>query len=197
MRDPNILLDELKLPKIEAVGAFHRQSPHGQPVMIYSVLFKAADGRLFEVEAGTSLLRMAQTLSWLERILFAATVVILILAAFGGYFLMVQPLRPLVKLTEKAADIGRKGLGERLPVIRTGDELERLTHSLNGMIDRLELALAHNYRFSADASHELRTPPDDYARRARTDAAHRRTAFRRCRWIGEHTGGDRSHVADR
>jgi signal transduction histidine kinase len=158
MRDPAILLNDLKLPKNEGAKAIHRQYPRGEPVMIYSVPFQAADGRLFEVEAGTSLLRMTQTMRWLEKILFAATVVILVLATFGGYFLMVQPLRPLVTLTEKAADIGRNKLGERLPVIPTGDELERLTHSLNGMIDRLEQALAHNYRFSADASHELRTP---------------------------------------
>src|SRR5258708_33772492 len=71
---------------------------------------------------------------------------------------MREPVRAIGVLTGKAADIGRKKLGERLPVIPTGDELERLTHSLNGMIDRLEEALNHNHRFSADASHELRTP---------------------------------------
>ena len=158
MRDPTIALTQLALPRIESAGAFHRQHPHGEAVMIYAVPYQAADGRHFEVEAGTSLSRMEQTLHWLAKVLLAATVVILILAAIGGYFLMEQPLRPLATLTEKAADIGRKGLGERLPVIPTGDELERLTHSLNGMIDRLEQALAHNYRFSADASHELRTP---------------------------------------
>ena len=158
MRDPTIPVSDLRLPKIEGGGAFHRQYTRREWVMIYAVPYRATDGRLFEVEAGTSLSRMEQTLNWLGRVLIVATVVILILATIGGYFLMERPLRPLVTLTEKAADIGRKELGERLPVIPTGDELERLTHSLNGMIDRLEQALAHNYRFSADASHELRTP---------------------------------------
>jgi signal transduction histidine kinase len=126
--------------------------------MIYSLPFQAADGRLFEVEAGTSLFSMQETMRSLTKILTISTIPILVLAAIGGYLLMKQPLRPLVVLTDKAANIGRKTLGERLPVIKTGDELERLTHSLNGMIDRLEEALNHNYRFSADASHELRTP---------------------------------------
>jgi signal transduction histidine kinase len=49
-------------------------------------------------------------------------------------------------------------LSERLPVIRTGDELERLSMSLNRMIERLDEAFQHINRFSADASHELRTP---------------------------------------
>jgi signal transduction histidine kinase len=140
------------------VGAFHRQTVNGQVVMTYSLPFQAADGRIFEIEAGTSLLSMQQTLGSLTKILIVATILILVAATIGGYFLMTLPLRPLVALTEKAANIGPTALGERLPVIPTGDELERLTHSLNGMIARLEEALAHNNRFSADASHELRTP---------------------------------------
>ena len=69
-----------------------------------------------------------------------------------------MPLRPLVVLPEQAANIGRKELGERLPVIPTGDELERLTHSLNGMIDRLEDALATTIDFPL-------TPPTNFGLR--------------------------------
>jgi two-component system, OmpR family, sensor kinase len=158
MRDPSIQIGEIALPRPSVEGAFHRQTIQGRDVMIYSLPFQAADRRLIEVEAGTSLFSMQQTLHSLTKILTVATILILILATIGGYLLMTRPLRPLVVLTGKAADIGRKKLGERLPVIPTGDELERLTHSLNGMIDRLEDALNHNHRFSADASHELRTP---------------------------------------
>jgi signal transduction histidine kinase len=43
-------------------------------------------------------------------------------------------------------------------VAHTGDELERLSISLNRMIERLESAFQHISRFTADASHELRTP---------------------------------------
>ena len=157
MRDPSIRIDHIALPR-PTVTKVQRQTVDGQVVMIFALPYQAADGRVFEVEAGTSLYAMQQTLSRVGKILTLATVLILIAATIGGYVLMKQPLRPLVVLTEKAANIGRKELGERLPVIPTGDELERLTHSLNGMIDRLEEALNHNHRFSADASHELRTP---------------------------------------
>jgi signal transduction histidine kinase len=71
---------------------------------------------------------------------------------------MARPLRPVVVLTEQAERVGMKELGERLSVIPSGDELERLSLALNRMIERLEAAVAHNHRFSADASHELRTP---------------------------------------
>jgi signal transduction histidine kinase len=152
------LIGDMVLPRLPAGGDFHRQTIHGRVVLIYSLPFRGADGRLVEVETGTSLFSMQQTMLSLTKMLVAVTIPILILAAVGGYLLMKQPLRPLVVLTDKAANIGLRELGERLPVIPTGDELERLTHSLNGMIDRLEDALNHNHRFSADASHELRTP---------------------------------------
>ena len=88
------------------------------------------------------------------------------MAAVGGFLLMARPLRPVVALTEQTEHVGRTQMGERLTVIRSGDELERLSLALNRMIDRLEEALAHNQRFSADASHELRTPLTIHARRA-------------------------------
>ena len=149
---------DIALPRLATGGTFHRQTIHNQIVMIYTLPVLASDGRLFMVETGTSLFSMQETLRSITKILVISTIPILILAAIGGYFLMKQPLRPLITLTDKAANIGIGGLGERLPVVKTGDELERLTYSLNGMIDRLEEALNHNRRFSADASHELRTP---------------------------------------
>lgn len=158
MREPSIQLAALSLPATSSEFHIQYQHFHGRGVIIYSMPFHAQDGRLFEIEAGASLASLQQTLLSLEKILLLATIFTLVVAAFGGYFLMKQPLQPLVVLTRKAANIGTKGLGERLPVIPTGDELERLTHSLNAMIERLEEALDHNYRFSADASHELRTP---------------------------------------
>ena len=158
MRDPAIRLSSVKLPLLSGVGAFHRQTADGVVVMTYSMPYQAQDGRVFQIEAGTSLQSMQQTLNSLTKILYLGTLSILAAAILGGYYLMKVPLKPLVVLTEKAEGIGHKKLGERLPVIPTGDELERLSHALNGMIDRLEDALAHNHRFSADASHELRTP---------------------------------------
>ncbi len=58
----------------------------------------------------------------------------------------------------KAEAITQHNLSERLPVLRSGDELERLSVSLNHMIARLEEAIHGSKQFVADASHELRTP---------------------------------------
>src|SRR5262249_40538741 len=49
-------------------------------------------------------------------------------------------------------------LAKRLHVPRTGDELQRLSETLNSMLGRLELSFNRITQFTADASHELRTP---------------------------------------
>jgi signal transduction histidine kinase len=152
------LIGDVLIPRLSGNGTFYRYRINGQAILIYVLPTRVVDGKLIQVEAGTTLFSMQHMLFSLTRVIAISSIIILLLAAVGGYVLMKRPLRPLVVLTEKAANIGRKQLGERLPVPETGDELERLTHSLNGMIDRLEEALDHNRRFSADASHELRTP---------------------------------------
>jgi heavy metal sensor kinase len=71
---------------------------------------------------------------------------------------MRRALRPVDEIRQKAAQITSRNLSERLPVVHTGDELERLATDLNRMIERLEESFQQINRFSADASHELRTP---------------------------------------
>jgi signal transduction histidine kinase len=71
---------------------------------------------------------------------------------------MRRSLQPVDEITKRAEGITSPNLSERLPVIRSGDELERLSMSLNRMIEKLDNAFEHVNRSSADASHELRTP---------------------------------------
>ncbi len=127
-------------------------------VVLYNLPYKLASGTQYLIETGTTQREVERLLSSLLTILLTLTPLVLLGAAIGGYLMMSQPLKPVVSLTLKAEGIGIGEPGERLPVIRTGDELERLSLSLNRMISRLEDALAHNRRFSADVSHELRTP---------------------------------------
>ena len=66
-------------------------------------------------------------------------------------------LQPIAVLHNKARRINEHDLSERIPV--TGhDDLARLTHTVNGMLDRLERAFADQRHLLDDASHELRTP---------------------------------------
>ena len=78
--------------------------------------------------------------------------------ALGGYFMSRRALKPVGRLTAAVRSLSIGNLAERLPIGPTGDELQRLAETCNDMLARLETAVAQNKRFTADASHELRSP---------------------------------------
>lgn len=91
--------------------------------------------------------------------LLAVTVPVFIFCgAAGGYWLSRRALWPVDQITETARHIGVTNLSERLSVPRTNDELQRLAETWNDMLQRLDIAVSQISQFTADASHELRTP---------------------------------------
>ena len=84
--------------------------------------------------------------------------VLLLLAAGGGYWLSRRALSPVDALVRTAREISGTNLSSRLQKLETGDELQRLSDTLNEMLDRIESAFQRITQFTADASHELRTP---------------------------------------
>jgi heavy metal sensor kinase len=80
------------------------------------------------------------------------------LAALGGYWISGRALKTVDDIGTAARRIGAANLSERLPSRGTGDELDRLSDTLNGMLTRLEQSFDRITQFTADASHELRTP---------------------------------------
>jgi signal transduction histidine kinase len=82
----------------------------------------------------------------------------LLLASLLGYLVAGAALRPVERMRTRAAEISASRLNERLPVLRSRDEISRLGDTLNAMLARLETSLERERSFVADASHELRTP---------------------------------------
>ena len=83
---------------------------------------------------------------------------VLVLASGGGYWLSGRALKPVDRITRAAQDINSHNLARRLEVPESGDELQRLSETLNSMLGRLEYSFNRITQFTADASHELRTP---------------------------------------
>ncbi len=79
-------------------------------------------------------------------------------ASLLSFTLARQALGPIREVRDAAALITGKNLNRRVPEPGTRDEVEDLARTLNGMLERLESSFETQRRFTADASHELRTP---------------------------------------
>jgi two-component system, OmpR family, heavy metal sensor histidine kinase CusS len=94
----------------------------------------------------------------LRKALAVAVPAALALAVVPAYLLARKALAPMERLRRLTEEITADRLDRRLPVAHPGDELGRLTATINAMIGRLERSFQEVRRFTADASHELRTP---------------------------------------
>ncbi|HSB10820.1 MAG TPA: ATP-binding protein [Blastocatellia bacterium] len=116
------------------------------------------DGEIFFVVAGQSLKDVRRAQKQLLLLFAIANPLALLLASLGGLWLVSKTLSPVDRLTRAAERIGRGNLSERVEEPRSHDELGRLAATFNQMIRRLEQAFDRERRFTADASHELKTP---------------------------------------
>jgi len=118
-------------------------------------------------------------LAWL---LFAVWLFGLLATSAAGFALASVALRPIDRITMRAAAIARGEFGMTLDAPRVDDEIGRMTRLLNDMLARLNGAIEANRHFAADASHELRSPLTAMAgeidvalRRPRTEEEYRDT----------------------
>ena len=90
--------------------------------------------------------------------LIQTILVVLLVFPLGVWFLAKRALTPLNRMTRVASHISSQDLSQRVPVSNTHDEVGELSLTLNRMLDRLQETFETQRRFTADASHELRTP---------------------------------------
>jgi two-component system, OmpR family, sensor kinase len=90
--------------------------------------------------------------------LFAAGISVLALGMAGGWWSAGRAIRPIEAISATAIKIAGGDLSQRINASDTDSELGRLAEVLNSTFARLEAAFANQVRFTADASHELRTP---------------------------------------
>ncbi len=115
-------------------------------------------GQRYRISVAAPLEGMQLTLRRLGEVLLWATPGVLLMASLGGYWISRRALAPVDAITRAAQSIGIENLSQRLVVPAAGDELQRLSETWNAMLERLEAAVKRLSQFTADASHELRTP---------------------------------------
>ena len=117
------------------------------------------DGRLIEIiQLGTQLHYVKRNLSHFRDNILIALPIILVFGTLGGWVLARRSLSPIGYIAVKAQSITSQNLSERLIVRGTGDEMDDLIRTINAMIARLESSFKRMAEFTADASHELKTP---------------------------------------
>jgi heavy metal sensor kinase len=114
--------------------------------------------RVFIVRIGHPMHEETETLDDFRRYLLWFAPLLLLGASAGGYWLSRRALAPVDALARTARTISGHNLSSRLEQLHTGDELQRLSDTLNEMLARIESAFLRITEFTADASHELRTP---------------------------------------
>ena len=117
-----------------------------------------ARGRRLVVVVGTSTEARGDSLGDLVQLLVLVGPFALVLSSLAAFGAATAALRPVEAMRARAAEISAEEPDGRLPVPPTRDEIARLGHTLNAMLERLGEALEHERAFVADASHELRTP---------------------------------------
>ena len=115
-------------------------------------------GRAFTAVVARDLAEQSNRLRNAAHAIFFGIPLAMVIAAVGGYLLARQSLQPVTTMSLQARHISAETLGERIPVRNEHDELGFLAATLNGLLERLQLAFASQRSFMADASHELRTP---------------------------------------
>ncbi len=115
-------------------------------------------GREYDIRARVSVKAGLSLIGGFARSLAVLSPFLLAFASLAGYWISRRALRPVDAITEAARSMGLQNLSSRLPVPRTRDELRRLSEAWNEMLSRLEESVERLSRFTADASHEMRSP---------------------------------------
>nr|AFI57016.1 QmnRg2 [Amycolatopsis orientalis] len=132
-----------------------------------------------EVRTVRAISRSGQITQSIDLVVNSLLVAAPLLTAFVGWltwFAVDRALRPIEAVRRRAEAISHSTLDERLPEQDTGDEVGRLTSTLNRMLDRIASGARRQREFVSDASHELRTPLAAMRAELEVSLAHRDNA---------------------
>ena len=144
------------LPNYRALANFD-PATHGEIRIVQSRL---TTGRFspFVVRVGASLDFLDEDMARIDRLVARAAGVVLLVAPAVGYWLAGRATRPLAQIIRTTDRLRPDRMDERLTLRHTGDELDRLAETINGLLNRIAEYLARRRDFLANSAHELRTP---------------------------------------
>lgn len=154
----NALFDIENSPEF-AENTLNIVSENGNKYYIYTRRITGMDGGAYWIRGTVSVNDESFALDSSIRMNALMTIVLVVIAAAGGYFVVKKTLKPVDRIRGAADEIGiSNDLSRRIGMSGGNDEFTRLAESFDKMLDRIEQTLEREKRFTSDASHELRTP---------------------------------------
>ncbi len=184
-RSPHFLASQSDLPAIPPTGVSFLTT--NLELRQYRIARERVliEGQTFLIDAAVPTEPFDQALDNFRLIEKEFLPLLVILASLLGYWLGGRALAPVNRIIQSAKAVGVQSLSRRLELPRAKDELRRLTETLNAMLDRVESSVKRITQFTADASHDLRTPlslirtnAELALRRPRTESEYRATLSR-------------------
>lgn len=164
-QDVRDLTDDDWLALQRGVSALPNDGPAGvisigaDRILFVAHAFRDNAVSLGRVVAGVRISSADAWPSELTTTMFAVVPVVIALASWGVWIVLGGTFRRLERVRREVADItDGRSLHRRLPPDDTPPEIAALIETLNSMIARLETSFLALRRFTADASHELKTP---------------------------------------
>src|SRR4051812_14147315 len=127
----------IQTPNALRAPVFESQSLNGHVLRFYSQPIKV-EGKAYTVQVASLMNEGLEALERFRLLLVLGTPLLLLAATAGGYFLSTRALASVDSISKAAQRINIENLTDRLPVPQTGDQLQRLTETLNATFSRLE-----------------------------------------------------------
>ena len=146
-----------KLAPVAFLGEVNGPYNHNEH-RVFERKLQRPSGEAYYVRCGFNRTELQEDIDVLNRSILLASISILLAAPLGAYVIALRATRPITQIIATTALLQPSNLQERLPIRGTGDEIDQLSQTINGMLDRLASYLNQNRDFVANAAHELRSP---------------------------------------
>ncbi len=147
-----------RAPKVQPGKASYRNIENPDWPVRLGARVVSFEGKNWIFEWGEPLSLAEASLRDFVRLLLLSAPLLIALGTIASYAISRRALAPVDWITRDARSINPRNLSERLSVPKPHDELRRLSETLNSMLDRIEGSVRQIQLFTADASHELRSP---------------------------------------
>lgn len=137
----------------DGIKKFHNHKIDGQ-----SIRLAEFDGNGLTLRAGDDLKEINQIGRDIFLAMLGAIPTVFLITLVGSAWVASKAIAPVEEIRQAAKRITAQRLDQRLPVPPTNDEIAGLIEVLNATFERLQRSFEQSVRFSADASHHLKTP---------------------------------------